>query len=902
MKNSLKLILGVSLCSASLLINPTNHNVIAETVKTNDSQQNIDDTLESNTDITVDSAQIKDSSTADADLSEQKEEEISDIAPRATTRSVSDDLIASLKEGWSNIPLGSNNGVILNPINQSKIGFSKRGINNNMPSIYSLLSFYVEDPFGESYIYGHRKVTFIPFVNDTQIYWTTSNTGSGIRNGGIGYDNEVDSKYNYLFSETYFLKKDNQLRQIMKDSKNEIVYVLTVSLLENNNFSSQFQMYNCSSKNKKFALLEMADTFYYDDYVPIYTLANNSGFYLKPDDDMKFEIKIKNKDNEFIGDYRRMAPGIYTSASYKNNYGNYAPSYLERVNAFESKFNKNGIEQYNYPADVVITQGADSAYQLGTDAVNVPPGGYINGATELFVGLTVNEMVLESTPTELNVYEDYDKDTKFNYTLSNISRRALHGVIVTTYPNNEKVEENYVSKLDKNKGEDITGQVDVLRTTLPDILNDEPGTIKTYPTKLGAKSIKTTPTEVADIPSNDLDFNINVFKLGATPVNQVVQKGDKLDRKSDKFLKNPIILPGHNANYTFLDDPVDTSSVGLKYDSIRMTDINQQEKTQDIKVPISVVDGEIPENGLVLYSNNFQTKKETFAFKTSAEIDADILKLSKTQSWDANIGSDENVNIEVESKTLPLNPDYGTYEAVIKSTRDSDVVYKKITIEISDVQDVQVQFVDEDNENIIEPVIITGKVGEKIDLTENKELQSKIQQIIDKNYELDETPENEKDLEIQPQETTVQYKFKGILFVKSSPLYMNFGRSFLSKPFIKVENAIYDQPLVVWDNRKNAGEWKLTATLKQQLTSQDFPEEVLPSAIRYKKNEKESVILSKDVSEPIAIVSPSEHDETNISEDWDNNKSGLFLEVASGEVLKSGKYKAKILWQVEQTP
>lgn len=902
MKNSLKLFLGMSLCSASLLITQTNHNVIADTLETNDSQQSIDDTSESNSDIVLDSSQSDKFSINVPDLDKQKEEDHSNVLPRATTGSMSDQLIASLKDGWENIPLGSTEGVIVNPINQSKIGFSKRGINNNMNSIFSLSGFYVEDPFGESYVYGKRKTAFIPYVNDSTLYWTTSNKSSGIRNGGIGYDNEVDSKGNYLFSETYFLKKDNQLRQIMKDSKNEIVYVLNVSLLENNNFGIQFQMHNCSSKTKKMALLEMADTYYYNDYVPIYTLANNSGFYLKPDDDMKFEIKIKDENNEFIGDYRRMAPGSYVVSSYVNSYGHKSPSYLEKLNHFDSKFNKSGIEQYNYPADVIITEGLDSAYELGTDATDVPPGGYINGATELFVGLTISEMVLESSPTELNVYEDYDKDSKFDYTLSNISRRALHGVIDTTYPNNEKVEENYVSKLDKNKGQNVSGQVNVPRNTLPNNLNDVPGTIKTYPTRLVAKSVKTTPTEVADIPSNDVDLNINVYKLGATPVNQVVQKGDKLERKSDKFLKNPIILPGHKADYTFSDNPVDTSSVGLKYDSIRMTDINQREKAQDIKIPVSVVDGEIPENGLVLYSNNFQTKKETFSFLSDKEIDTEILKLSKTQSWDANIGSEENVKVEVESKTLPLNPDYGKYEAVIKSTRNSDVVRKKITIEISDVQNVQIKFVDEDEENIIDPMIITGKVGERIDLTENKDIQNNVQQIIDKNYALDEVPENEKELEIKPQEITVQYKFKGILFVKSSPLYMNFGRSFLSKPFIKVENAIYDQPLVVWDNRKNAGEWKLTATLKQQLTSQDFPEEVLPSAIRYKKNEKESVILSKDVSEPIAIGSHSKDNETNISEDWDNKKSGLFLEVASGEVLKSGKYKAKILWQVEQTP
>ncbi|OJG51506.1 hypothetical protein RV06_GL001601 [Enterococcus haemoperoxidus] len=215
---------------------------------------------------------------------------------------------------------------------------------------------------------------------------------------------------------------------------------------------------------------------------------------------------------------------------------------------------------------------------------------------------------------------------------------------------------------------------------------------------------------------------------------------------------------------------------------------------------------------------------------------------------------------------------------------------------------LNIEFLDEEGVSLHLPIKSDYLIGSIIDLTKEQEVTEAIQEIKKGNYELYKRPEKETEILIEEEEQTVQYQFKGKLFVQSSPNFMNFGRKSLGIPFIKVEKAKYDKPLIVWDNRKNGGPWDLTATLKKPLTSQEDPSKTLPSAIHYKVSDKKTVVLSENEPQSVAERTHETKGQYNVSNEWDNNESGLFLEVPSGDVLQAGGYRATILWQVEQTP
>ncbi|OJG51504.1 hypothetical protein RV06_GL001599 [Enterococcus haemoperoxidus] len=213
-----------------------------------------------------------------------------------------------------------------------------------------------------------------------------------------------------------------------------------------------------------------------------------------------------------------------------------------------------------------------------------------------------------------------------------------------------------------------------------------------------------------------------------------------------------------------------------------------------------------------------------------------------------------------------------------------------------------VNFVIEGQEQISEPLVFEGEVGSFLNLKEDKQLKKVIKDIEAQHYQLVKAPENEEAIQLLHEDRTIEYEFKGMLFVQSSPNFLNFGRKSLGIPFIKVEKAKYDKPLIVWDNRKNGGAWNLTATLKKPLTSQEDSSKTLPSAIHYKVSDEKTVVLSENEPQSVAERTHEVNGQYNVSNEWDKNESGLFLEVPSGEVLQAGSYRATILWQVEQTP
>ncbi|WP_348920522.1 leucine-rich repeat domain-containing protein [Enterococcus rotai] len=219
-------------------------------------------------------------------------------------------------------------------------------------------------------------------------------------------------------------------------------------------------------------------------------------------------------------------------------------------------------------------------------------------------------------------------------------------------------------------------------------------------------------------------------------------------------------------------------------------------------------------------------------------------------------------------------------------------------------QKVTVSFVDETGETLHDPLTFEGIIGTTLDLTKEPQVQAVLKDLADKNYLVKQRPELEEAVKIKEKETNVHYQFEGSLFVYSHPKLLSFGRHMLLNGlrFIKVEKATFDEPLVIWDNRKKSNSWKVTATLETPLTSLTDPTQTLPEAIRYKKSETDSVTFIEGSSEVLATKISNGSNKYNVSDDWKSGKSGFQLEVATGKVVEPGGYRATILWQVGDTP
>lgn len=778
-------------------------------------------------------------------------------------------------DGWNNIPLNSTDGVITNPLNGSKMGFPERGI--SVSSQKNELGFIIKDSAGRGYIYnaGEGRVSDIPGVSKNPLYGT-----GWARGNGIGYDAVLPK-----MTSKYFLRKGNELKQILIDEPNQILYVYNLSLNRNLNFTVKLDMYNLSNTTKSFSMLESVDTDYYTDSVPIYALGNNSGFYIQPSSGKRFTIRLKDSRGNWLSDYTKYIAGSYSGTGVSGG-----------TNYFGNDFAGSGSESKNYTAGQTIISGADTAYQLGAPWKDISPDEALNTGYEIFAGDELPYMQIKAEPEIFNVYPDYAEDLKSKYKLSKIPTVNDHGTIYITYPNGNEITAPFTS----NSLKEFDSQLTIPRSELPEQLNEESGTIKDYDTSLLAINESDGPYN--GLPSQDYAVKIKVYNLGAKPIPQIIKKGTAFSKNASQVVQDAVILPGHTASYEYEGEMPDTSVTGLTHVMVRMTDTNQPDKTTLIKVPVQVVDGTPPSSGLYIAANDFNSRPDPFQDLTENEMNQLILEKSEAIAWDVATGSSKDIDLSVESTTLPLNPEQGNYTATLKATRGSTTVRKTIAISIQSNQKVNVEFVDETGESLHTKITFDRIIGTTIDMTEEEEVQQVLQSILAENYQLVQKPESETQVPVLSEESTVQYKFKGMLFIQSSPNFLNFGRKTLGIPFIKVEKAKYDQPLIVWDNRKNGGAWDLTATLTKPLTSQEDPSKTLPSAIRYKISDTETVILSENTTQSIAERTHETKGQYNVSTEWDKNQSGLLLEVPSGEVLQAGGYRATILWQVEQTP
>ncbi|MFD2308205.1 hypothetical protein [Enterococcus termitis] len=585
---------------------------------------------------------------------------------------LADNIINDLLEGWQTVPVGATDGFIENPINNSKIGFNGKGMTGSANTGGSALQgFVIRDSANRTYIHNSAKVASIPFVDGKAVYPNgtagLAGSNSADRQMGIGY-----GTLNSKFVSQFYLKKGNQLRQILVDQANQLVYVYDLKISQNLNFSVNLSMYNTASTTRSLAMLENVDTNYYVDNVPIYSLGNNSGFYMEPSTGIRFTIKLKDSTGQNLSDFSMQAPGSYTSASPAN-----VPNSLQTTNWFKHDFSQLGIEQYNYAKDQVIVRNVDTAYQLGAPYRPVASGEALKAGYEIFAGTELPYMRLTSDPEEWNIYQDYQGgDFVTDYTLASIPHIGGNGTIYVEYPNEEKLSIPFIA--DQNL--ESKGQLTIPRSTLPSTLNNEPGSIKNYTTSM--LGIHETEGAMENLPSNDYSVSVNVYNLGGQPIAQTIKQGTTWSKAASELIKDPVILPGHTAIYEYASDYPDTSKLGLQIVEVRMTDKEEPTQTKIIEVPVNVISGTPPTTGLTVAANDFTVSKAKLANLSETQIKDLILKESKAKGWDNATGLSTDIKLAVKTTDLTANPTETEYKATIQGTKDSVTSETTITISI----------------------------------------------------------------------------------------------------------------------------------------------------------------------------------------------------------------------------
>ncbi|MEI5994476.1 pectate lyase-like adhesive domain-containing protein [Candidatus Enterococcus mansonii] len=301
---------------------------------------------------------------------------------------------------------------------------------------------------------------------------------------------------------------------------------------------------------------------------------------------------------------------------------------------------------------------------------------------------------------------------------------------------------------------------------------------------------------------------------------------------------------------------------------------------------------------------------DTLPTMTEAELKDYILKNSEASSQKIVDGIFTDLTDKIQISNLgglTPNSTAGPYQVTLTvSKADSGLtedIQKVITVNVVNrFADITVEFVDETGKALHTPIPVQGTIGTTIDLTKEQVIIGAIDNVLAQHYLLDKRPENETQLLIPVNGTTVQYTFKGMLFIESSPETLDFGVKNVGIFATKVEKATFDAPLIIWDNRAILDQWTLTAKLESPLTSQVDANKILPDAIRYKVSEKDTVTLSKDTAQPVTVHQHKSAGQYNISDEWERGDSGFQLDIPAGGIRRLGEYQATILWQLQRTP
>lgn len=252
------------------------------------------------------------------------------------------------------------------------------------------------------------------------------------------------------------------------------------------------------------------------------------------------------------------------------------------------------------------------------------------------------------------------------------------------------------------------------------------------------------------------------------------------------------------------------------------------------------------------------------------------------------------------SKTSGTYPVVLTVKAADSGLATDITKVVQVTVHLSE-QNINVQFLDEAGNALNNVVTIKGNVGSTIDLTKEKTVTDAIASVLAKRYVLESSgrPTNETAVPVVSEESTVSYTFQGTLSIYSGPTEINFGSHEVSWKGTKDNNPTYDQPLVIWDNRNNLANWKLSVKLEGELSIPSSPTHILSGVLSY-QTASDKKVLSTDAQDVLQAKHDASGQYDISTRTWGPDKQGLRLDVPSGAVKLTGEYETTLIWRVEE--
>lgn len=315
-----------------------------------------------------------------------------------------------------------------------------------------------------------------------------------------------------------------------------------------------------------------------------------------------------------------------------------------------------------------------------------------------------------------------------------------------------------------------------------------------------------------------------------------------------------------------------------------------------------------------IFGDNFETKREEINGMSDTDLINFILSQSNPSAYKVSNGvKNDLTNVitvtdfgELNEYDSLLPKDYYVELTVkaLDSGLATDLSTKINVTVVKSIGTITAEFLDEKGNPIsgIDPVTVDGTIGQTVDLSTNDAIKDALSAVELKNYDLDQRPATETAVPVTSEGTTVQYRFKGKLIIKSKPTDLDFGIKSVGNETTKVDKATYDTPLIIWDNRADLTSWTLTAQLEDSLRSQVDTTKTLPDAIRYKVDSKTTLPITVSDAQPITVHTHDSEGEYNISSEWDKGETGFQLKIPAGGVRKLGEYQTTIIWQLGETP
>ncbi|ALS37512.1 hypothetical protein ABID30_001484 [Enterococcus rotai] len=340
--------------------------------------------------------------------------------------------------------------------------------------------------------------------------------------------------------------------------------------------------------------------------------------------------------------------------------------------------------------------------------------------------------------------------------------------------------------------------------------------------------------------------------------------------------------------------------------SVQLTLTDEKGNARDVTVPIFIQNQDVVKSSqYIIYGKDFSVNSRNYP-TTNAALRSLIFEQTELKLWqydDVSVTAMNNTQLNLSMDKLPPTSNTaqaGVYEATASYGSGTAKVAKpiKVTV-IPSIAPVSIQFVDENNQPIVDEITFESNVEESIDLTKNEQVLEKLKAVKALNYVLDTSPTDEQNLLVVPEGVTRKYTFKGTLFIQSAPSSINFGDQNVSAFDKTYANPEYDQDLIIWDNRQTLGTWKITLKQSQDFSIPDDPSQKLPDVLSYQTAGEEKMI-STDAQEVFSSKHQSSGKYDISQETWGPEKQGLRLNVPVGSVKQIGKYETTLTWQIEE--